>query len=255
MHPICYKKGPLRVAETWFQDAPSRPEVDLVRCMQIPAPVAGAACDEFHTLVVDLSGGCDEMLAQMDRGTRYEIRRAQTQDELRYEHRLARRPEDIEDFFTAYTTNLAAGNDALSINRAKLLRFAAGGHLDLSIVADNRGAALTWHVHILSAGTARLLYSVSEASSTVEKARRNLAGRANRQHHWLDMQRFKAAGCGRYDFGGFYMGATDSKKLRINEFKKSFGGQLVLTYNCIYPLSLKGRMAFAAWRLLRLGRR
>lgn len=249
--PICYKRGLLRVAETWFHDVPRPPDVDLVRCVQISAPVDGASCDEFCTLVVDLTASCDEILAGMERGTRYEIRRAQTKDELRYEHRPIRGLEDLQEFLAAYEVHVASRDDALGINRTKVMHLAESARLDLSITSDNQGTPLTRHVHILGAGTSRLLYSVSEASRSVDAERRNLCGRANRLHHWLDMQRFKTGGYSRYDFGGFYPGVVDDKKLRINDFKKSFGGERILTYNCVYPLTLKGRMALAAWKLLR----
>jgi hypothetical protein len=255
MQPICYKKGLLRVAETWFQDVPSPPGTDVVRCVQIPAPLDGVSCDEFSTLVVDLTANEDAMLAGMDRSTRYKIRRAQTKDELRYEHRPIRRFEDMREFLIAYDAHVVSRSDVLSINRSKIAHLAESGRLDLSITCDNQGVALTQHVHILSPPTARLLYSVSEASRSTDTERRNLCGRANRLHHWLDMQRFKSTGTGRYDFGGFYTGATDAKKLKINEFKRGFGGQLALTYNCVYPLTFKGRIALAAWTLLRLGER
>lgn len=255
MRPIFYKKGLLRVAETWFQDAPARTVADIVRCVQIPTPLEGVSCDEFSTLVVDLTADNEAILAAMDSSTRYKIRRAQTKDELRYEHRPIRRFEDMREFLTAYEVHVVSRSDALSINRTKIVHLAESGQLDLSITLDKEGIALTRHVHILGVGTARLLYSVSEASRSVDTERRNLCGRGNRLHHWLDMQRFKSAGADRYDFGGFYAGATDAKKLKINEFKRGFGGQLTVTYNCVYPLTLKGRMALAAWRLLRLGER
>lgn len=253
--PILYRKGLLCVAETWFQDATPPAGADIVRCVQIPAPIDGVSCDEFCTLMVDLTADCDAILAGMDRSTRYKIRRAETKDGLRYEHRPVRRFEDMREFLAAYDTHVVSRSDDLSINRAKITRLSESGQLDLSVTCDNQGIGLTRHVHILGAGTARLLYSVSEASRSADTERRNLCGRANRLHHWRDMQRFQSSGIGRYDFGGFYTGSTDAKRLKINEFKRGFGGQLAVTYNCVYPLTLRGRMALAAWRLLRRGER
>lgn len=255
LRPIFYKKGPLHVAETWFQDTAAPAGADIVRCVQIPAPRDGVSCEEFCTLVVDLTTSCDAILAAMDRSTRYKIRRAETKDELRYEHRPIRRFEDMREFLAAYDIHVVSRSDGLSINRTKLAHLSESGRLDLSITCDNQGILLTQHVHILSAETARLLYSVSEASRSADTERRNLCGRANRLHHWRDMQRFQSMGIGRYDFGGFYTGSTDAKKLKINEFKRGFGGQQALTYNCVYPLTLRGRMALAAWRLFRRGER
>lgn len=253
--PIVYKRGLLRVAETWFQDAVGPAGADIVRCMQVPAPRDGVPCDEFCTLVVDLTADGAAILAAMDRSTRYKIRRAETKDELRYEHRPIRRFDDLRTFLAAYDIHVVSRNDGLSINRAKLAHLSECGRLDLSITYDNEGIVLTQHVHILSAGTARLLYSVSEASRSADTERRNLCGRANRLHHWRDMQRFQSSGIYRYDFGGFYTGSADDKKLKINDFKMGFGGQRMITYNCVYALTLRGRMALATWRFFRRGER
>ena len=68
-------------------------------------------------------------------------------------------------------------------------------------------------------------------------------GRANRLHHWLDVLRFRDEGFAIYDFGGWYAGTANDELLRINRFKESFGGEVVLQYNCDQALSWKGMLA------------
>jgi lipid II:glycine glycyltransferase (peptidoglycan interpeptide bridge formation enzyme) len=69
-----------------------------------------------------------------------------------------------------------------------------------------------------------------------------MLGRANRYHHWEDMLRFKKSGISVYDFGGWYVGDTDQEKLRINDFKNKFGGQIVKNFNCNYCINIKGSL-------------
>lgn len=253
MQPVYYRKGLLRLVETWYQEPQPQLDADIVRCMQVPVQVAGACCEPFNTLMIDLTAESGTILARMDKGTRYEVRRAEGRDAIRRINLPARQLGDLRDFIAAYDSSLVSRNRALRLNLVKLGLLAEGGYLDVSTMIDQAVQVLTWHVHILAAPTVRLLYSVSLGSQTQDPEHRNRCGRANRLHHWLDMQQFKQAGYRKYDFGGFYAGADDAKKLQINKFKQGFGGEPVLTYNCLYPLTLKGRVALAAWRILRKG--
>jgi hypothetical protein len=53
-----------------------------------------------------------------------------------------------------------------------------------------------------------------------------------------------------FDFGGWYRGTTDQALLKINEFKRGFGGQVVREYDCEQILTLKGWVVLNAARLL-----
>jgi hypothetical protein len=46
-----------------------------------------------------------------------------------------------------------------------------------------------------------------------------------------------------YDFGGWYPGSQNEALLNVNRFKESFGGELVVQYNCDVPLTPKGALA------------
>ncbi|MBS0301344.1 MAG: hypothetical protein JSR16_04150, partial [Proteobacteria bacterium] len=214
---------------------------------QLPQPVNFGTCTAFHTLTLDLRASEDELLRGMDKGTRYEIRRAQTKDAVRWRTQRLDGKNDLHQFVDAYEMCLQPGNATRRLNVDKLGRFVRAGFLDVSVVEDLQGDVLTWHVHVLAGGIARLLYSVSPASRSPESDRRNLAGRANRFHHWMDIKNFKDRELNIMDFGGFYEGSDDLKKLEINKFKQCFGGKRVVTWNCLYPTSMLGRLALAVW--------
>lgn len=76
----------------------------------------------------------------------------------------------------------------------------------------------------------RLLHSVSTFRN-ISADQKSLAGSANRFLHYYDMNYFKSDGFLFYDFGGYAMNSTDPVLQNINQFKDSFGGELVEEWN------------------------
>jgi hypothetical protein len=107
---------------------------------------------------------------------------------------------------------------------------------------------LVWHAYHRGRERVRLLHSVSLYRTTEDSARRNLVGRANRYHHWQDICRFRADAIALYDFGGWYEGARDREKVRINAFKEEFGGIIVPTFSCQLAITVKGQVVVALHR-------
>src|SRR2546428_94505 len=93
------------------------------------------------------------------------------------------------------------------------------------------------------------LHSPSLYPGLSASATRNRIGRANRYLFWNDILRFKEQGLKWFDFGGWYPGTTDQTLLRINQFKKGFGGDLLREYECEQIVSLKG------WLVLNVAKR
>jgi len=62
---------------------------------------------------------------------------------------------------------------------------------------------------------------------------------------------FKERGITRYDWGGLFEDESTPERSGINRFKKEFGGRPVRTYDCVVPVTLKGRLWLplrGAWR-------
>jgi len=115
--------------------------------------------------------------------------------------------------------------------------------LDLSRVSDSTGAGLVWHAHYRAPDRARGIYSASLLGMATDPSVRGLIGRANCHHTWCDILRFQQQGLTVYDLGGWYGGAEDQEKLRINRFKESFGGVLTREFNAETAVTAKGRLA------------
>lgn len=246
---IVYRKKLLRIAEYWNGEEPGLAGVDLVRCFQQPQPLEGMLCRAFHTILLDLNGNPQGLLARMKRDTRYEIRRAGNQDQLTCEWRNASDPQAFQNFCDYYD-DFAIRKAQPKLNRPWLSLLAGDGAVTLSRVCDSTGETLVWHVYHCSSSRATLFFSASLFRKFDDSAIRNKIGRANRFLHWQDMQRFKSEGISVYDLGGWYEGASDLERLRINKFKEEFGGEIVKNYICERAVTAKAKLFLRTRRLL-----
>lgn len=237
----------LRLRDLFFAEGldVSSEGVDLIHAVQLPTPRAGST--DFYTSLIDLHQDEAQLLGSISKGFRYEIRRAADKDGLttHFTHlddsTLAR--------FTAHYNAFATGKGLAPANQTKLAALAARQALVLAIINAPEGPWLAAHLYLVSGTRARLYHSASLAT---EGADRQLIGRANKLLHWRALQHFKAAGLAAYDMGGISMGEALKA---IDDFKQAFGGQLVREYNCLLPVSWKGRLALQLLRLAQTARR
>ena len=233
----------VRMADLYFDEPmPSQLEVDLIRYHQSPIPIPGAACTPFSTIVVDLTRSQDELLSKMKSHTRYKIRRASEKDQFAYEFSQDGDREAITRF-ADHLDRCATLKHLPGASRQLLRILARQSVLDLSLVRDKSGEILAASSYILTPTRVRGLYAGALYRTTSDHARRTLIGRANRFLYWRDMLRFKEAGAHIFDFGGYYTGAKDEEKLRVNGFKLEFGGEVLHEFNCSIGVTLKGKMA------------
>src|SRR5207248_2253065 len=200
----------------------------------------GSQCAKCYTLWLNLQDHAKYLLGNMSRATRSQIRRAQREG-LCYEFASAPTRSWAEQFFEFYDLFARSKNLKPSVDRRRVLGFIIKGALDLSRVSSRDGRVLVWHAHLRSGRYACLLYS----ASLFRREAKSMAayfGRANRLLHWSDMLRFRDEGFATYDFGGWYPGTQNQALLRVNRFKESFGGELVVQYNCDQGATWKGAL-------------
>ncbi|MGM9484168.1 GNAT family N-acetyltransferase [Roseateles sp. NT4] len=237
----------LRLRDLFFADGRdlSPAGIDLIHAVQLPTPLPGST--DFYTSLIDLKQDEAQLLEGIGKGFRYEIRRAADKDGLITQFSTP----DVQALapFLGHYDAFAAGKGLAPANRAKLAALAARQALVLAIVSTPDGAWLAAHLYLVNHERTRLYHS---ASLTAEGADRQLVGRANKLLHWRALQHFKAAGLSTYDMGGISMGEALKA---IDDFKQSFGGQLVREYNCLVPVSWKGHLALRLMRLAQAARR
>ena len=238
---IAYQKRFIRIVEGWNGEDVEAKGADLKRRFQQTHPLGGMLSREFYTVLIDLTRDSEILFANMKRGTRYEITRAQTRDEVIYGCWNGSDTLVFEEF-CAYAAEFLNEKRQPQLDRKWLSLLAAAGLLELTHISDGTGAKLVWHAYHRSKQRATLLYSASFFRNNPSPEFRTAVGRANRYHHWQDMLRFKNADISTYDFGGWYDGNKDPERLRINKFKEQFGGEVVKNYICEQALTWKGAL-------------
>jgi hypothetical protein len=241
-----------RIATAYFGSPVPPPRADVLRVRSAASRPAGRV-SSFYTLLIDLRQPLDALLGAIKSRTREAIRQAQARDGLAYHVARAEEPGAL-DGFLAFYDHFAASKGLPGAERDLWSGLAASGALDLSAVAQD-DQVLVWHAHCRNGDRAMLLASASHFRAADDSAARNRIGRANRLHHWRDVQRFRDEGLAVYDFGGWYEGTEDADRLRINRFKEEFGGTVAEHFDAETPLTVKGGVALRVGAWLRRRRR
>jgi hypothetical protein len=235
-------KGPVRIAEIWFDDDLRTAGADIVRFRNRSTPVEEGRCLEWHTLIVDLTQEAAVIETEIKSDTRYAIRRAAAKDELTYNYHDQPGDDAMESFLGFYNEFArATGLPAVKLAHLGLMRDTR--KLILTNVKTADGEDLVWHSYLCGSNQVRLLHSASLFRTVDNSKYRQRVGRANRYHHWRDFLKLKEAGFRTYDFGGWYAGSDDPDKVRINRFKEEFGGTVVPTYYGEVALTMLGKAA------------
>lgn len=236
---IRYKGRAAVYGELWYdEEAPADSEVDIVVYRQRASPIAGARATPFLSLVVDLSATEGAIMDQFGKDCRYKIRRAESKDGLRME--FISDPADRLDEFCAFYDAFAR-QKSLKLSDRQWLLAACNARRVVLTSASRNGEALVWHAYLITGKAAWLQYTGS-CFRDRDNDYRAVVGRANRWLHWNEMLRFKGLGITRYDWGGLFEDESVPERAGINRFKKEFGGQFVRTYDCVVPVTVRGRI-------------
>lgn len=247
---VIYRNKFIRILECWNEEEPGSHNVDLIRRFQLSRPIDGMFCRDFYTILIDLHQHQTVLLARMKRDTRYDIRRG-GRDGFVYELYSGKDPAIFNEFCDFYD-EFAVRLNQPKLRRAWLSLLTESDSLHLSRIAEEGGPTLVWHGYLRIKSRVTLLHSASLFPVGANSAWRTKVGRANRFQHWQDLMRFKDDHISLYDFGGWYEGKSDQKRLRINRFKEEFGGEIVRNYICERALTWRGAL-FLRLRQLLLG--
>lgn len=235
----------LRISESYFAlSAGTDDSADVIACLFCDVPIARWRCYKGCTLLLDLRRDTDELFEECSKTTRYEISRARLRDEL--ETTLVLQPTEPQvTGFVSYYDAFATSKGVPRCHPGQLHALADAGRLALCDARGPDGSVLAAHAYVVGSGRARLTHSASLFRLEHATADRARISRANRLLHWQDMVNMRAAGMTVYDFGGWYLGTQDEARLKINAFKKTFGGQLVREWSAFQAVSPLGRAYLA----------
>jgi hypothetical protein len=235
----------VRILDLYFDEPSNISSVDIIRYNQFSRPVTDAVCTLFSTMVIDVLKTPEELLARMDRDLRYDIRRAD-RERLSYEYWTGSGSSWMISEFATYYDRHASLKGLVSVSRKRLGILANAGVLHISLVRSESGEILSAAAQLNCGSRLRGLQITSSLRACSDSSRRALIGRAHRYLIWRDILRTREAGLKFFDFGGWYMGTTDHEKLRINQFKRGFGGEIIQEFMCSKAITFKGRVALVA---------
>jgi hypothetical protein len=238
---IEYRNGPMKYAELWFDDPVDSVDVDVVICHQRTVPLKGASCQPFSTRTIDLTASEEEIFHGLSKDARWNIRKAEKNDQMEYQLWMPGEwDQDVLRQFKEFQHNFARSKHLSGVNDRYLSGWARSGCIALSRV-KLENIDLVWDSTVISSGVARWLHGATCPRSDSDGLSQ-LIGQANRYRIWSNIRAFKRRGCNVYDLGGWYVGTEDLEKVRINQFKKEFGGQIMTQYDCVRALTPKGRL-------------
>ena len=240
--PILYRHKGVWIGEAWYRPQYAQ-GADVVHFWHQLSPPDQGSSVTFPTLWIDLGRPEEALLSGMNQATRRHIRTAEKAG-VSYDHFFPATRAVIDDFVEFYNA-FARDKGVPEASAGGLYIHNDHNRLDLSRTTDSLGNVLVWHAHYRDEAFTRLRYSASLFRQMSAEAAKTI-GSANRLHHWLDILRFRNAGIGTYDFGGWYDGTDDEARLRINQFKEGFGGIRTINYHYTRPITIKGSLYLKA---------
>lgn len=216
------KKGLITKIDRWFDENPTLQLLNGYIQSPVEKDIPLMNRSSFYTIHIDLQHDDETLLNEMDKGTAYEIRRAEREG---ITTDAKGKVEDFVSFFNAFAE--AKGIEGTNL---KYMQY------DCPIVitrAFHGNDLLVMHAYIQDDKRGRLNMSASRMIREDEdfKKMRALMGYANRYLHLQDILHFKKTGKDIYDFGGYAKDTYDKALKGINKFKESFGGRIVEEYN------------------------
>ena len=236
------KTGSYSLERCWFS-SDNQTNADLVRFMRVDDPMKGLFVqnDPYKTVWSDLRKTEEEILSGATKTIKYEVNKC-----LKEEVTVTFAPENNENTFPLAILDefeqsyiefaKSLDNDELlkAYNRHRLEVLLQDGHLLIS-KAEAPGINV-YHVYAWGGEASCLLFSVSNFRS--DSSLRNLAGRMNKMLHIMDMRWLRENGVYWYDWGNI---SRSGQQAGIDQFKVSFGGEVVDQYNVLRGMTLKGK--------------
>lgn len=194
---------------------------------------------QTRTLCIDLNIMSDQLKQEMNKTTRYEIKKA-GKDDLTIQQIAAPTKMDVKKFMKFFNY-FAAGRGIEKARKDKINSLRRTKRLMISYVYHKSGEKLAAHLYMINKKRTMLFYSAAKSAFN-DVIKPQEISRANRYLHWQDMLFFKKKEFEIYDFFGLSREKDNQKQQNINKFKKGFGGEEENNYQSYIPQTLRGRM-------------
>lgn len=250
MNRAIYRKQFFSIEHVWFSDKieKSQADVTMYHGLQSSELAGNINCayikiNKQSTIITDLSLPSELLWKKINKGTKYEIRRAE-KEEIRVAYFTGSDMPDnlLDDFEQTYCRMYSAKGMKKAFNR-RLVRKYMDNNMIVFSVAYYQDEPLVFHSYIVDKLNARFYYSCSPFRDMPEISA--VIGRMNRFLHWKDFEYFKEREIDVYDWGGINSRENPDG---ISRFKLEFGGNPVDRYNYIVANTFLGKVAFLIMR-------
>lgn len=184
-----------------------------------------------HTIIINLKESYELIVSKFKNTVKQEIRKAQK------EGIICCFKDDIDTFISFYN-DFATLKNIYPINKSVIEQI--NKNIKTSYAYHNNKIIVA-HSYIIDEeiGIARLYHSASVRLN--QNFDKKTIGLANKYLTSNDIQYFKNSGFEKYDFGGYAKNTKNKSLQGINDFKNSFGGEIIkcLNYHSIPYFILK----------------
>lgn len=196
---------------------------------------------------MDISKSEEVLLKEMNKKTRYKIRRAK-RDNLTVTYIEHPEINDVKAFARFYNA-FAKEKGIEDCKLEKLVALMENNMLFISYVSHADGRILSYSTIISTNGSAIGLFNAS-GRFFYKDISGQIISRANRYLHWCGMMYFKQLGYHTFNMMGLTTDANNIDHQKINEFKRSFGGEDRTIYQSFIPQNLLGTFLILVLKIL-----
>ncbi len=206
-----------------------------------------------NTIYTDLTRGEEDLLGEIRKTYRYQIRRSMKDDGIDVEiyspEKLRNNDVVVREFREFHHEMYREKGIDVTLSDLEIYPFIKAGALWITkAVKDTE--TLVIHTYLDLGNTIRLFHSCSLFRDRKEESA--IIGRSNKRLHWEDMLFFRKKGFTVYDWGGISSFDTPNG---IDEFKLSFTADAErdrhLYYNGQIPVTLKGKIMLKTYRIFK----
>ena len=194
-------------------------------CCKNEVDVKGFVRRRDFTAVINLTQDLDLLWRNMDKTTRYQIRRAEGEG---VKTNLNQDYDEFHQINKAFRRSKGFGS-ILNIETPNTQTMKKYGTL---FTTQHSGEILAGHLYLEDGNHIRLWLSASKRLEA-NRDKAALIGRANRLLHWEAIKHAKENGIKEFDWGGMWPkeeAEKDKLKYNINSFKLRFGAEVVPCY-------------------------
>lgn len=247
-----YIRKMMKIQNVWFADCQmidtieneaKGEDVDVLNLHGVHMDSHPEGWTEQYTFVTDLTLSEDDLLSQIRKNFKYEIRRNEKEavsfkDYLNED--VLSEPSLLDIFEETYNQMYQDKGMSSTFNRKLMESYLREGQMIVTI-GFFEDVPYVFHSYIYNSKNTRFFYSTS--SFRHEKELAAVIGRMNKGLHWHDLLLFKRMGLSVYDWGGISCREATNG---IDQFKAGFGGDLDCYYNKSIGISIKGKLAVKA---------